>query len=97
MTKECSYNGYVAFSEDGKMLNNYWSGGSQTGTNKQTLTDDIEKATIAKTKEELRTYIIWYNNSHKNKVNFKIEKVLFTKNIQLIKIVDYEDKKVLYV
>lgn len=71
--------GYVAFTKDGKkFLRNYWSGGSQTGTNKQSLSDDIDKMGIANSKEEVETIINWFNRTHVNQVEFDIKEVEFT-------------------
>lgn len=78
--------GYVAFTKDGKkFLRNFWSGGSQTGTNKQSLSDDIDKIGIVDSKEEVEMIINWFNRSHVNQVEFDIKEVEFTitKNIEI--------------
>lgn len=68
--------GYCAFAPDGKMLRNYWSGGGQTGINKQSLTTDIELASIDELSGAIEIYTYWYNSSHKNQIDFTIKKVV---------------------
>lgn len=70
--------GYMAFvkGDHTKALNNHWSGGCQTGTNKQTLTTDLlYKATITINKTDIEMMCNWFNNTHKNKVEFDIVEV----------------------
>lgn len=70
--------GYMAFvkGDHTKALTNYWSGGWQTGTNKQSITTDLlNKATIAENKATIEMWCNWFNNSHKNKVEFDIVEV----------------------
>lgn len=76
--------GYIAISDDGKYLKNYWVGGSQTGTNRQSLTEDISKATIKADKSELNIMIAWFNNSHKRQVPFTIKKIKTEKQVNYI-------------
>ena len=77
LEKEDVIVGYAAFTADGKGLCNRWSGGYQTGTNVQSLTDDMSKVSIAPDKHQVETYIIWFNNTHKNKVYFTIKEVKY--------------------
>lgn len=65
--KEIIEKGYAAFAPDGRMLRNEWVGGGQTGTNRQTLTTDIEKVSLAHSLEEVKIFINWYNSNHKIK------------------------------
>jgi hypothetical protein len=87
MKKSNITTGYVAFvkGDSTKALNNYWSGGAQTGTNKQTITDDIDKITIASI-DQLEMMIGWFNQTHKNKIEFEIKEVKFTisKELELL-------------
>ena len=86
LEKEIIVEGYAAFdTETGKGLNNYWSGGFQTGTNKQTLTEDIDKVTITEDKKMIEIYINWFNSSHKKQVEFEIKKIKLITKISLIK------------
>ena len=68
-----------------KWVRNYWSGGAQTGTNVQTLTNDRTKASID-TKKEIELYCHWYNKHHAKPVEFEIVEVeMLTKtNIDFI-------------
>lgn len=97
MKKEDVVKGYVAFSPNGKMLNQRWSGGAQTGHPVYFLTDDIEKATILDSKDGFKHLCSWYNKTYKNQVEFSIEEVIFTRTIELKKTENTEGKKVLYV
>ena len=64
-----------------KWLRNYWSGGAQTGTNRQSLTDDRTIMSVDQ-KAEIELYCRWYNNNHKVPVEFEIlEVVVQTKTI----------------
>lgn len=57
-----------------KWLRNKWSGGAQTGTNVQTLTNDRTKMSIDE-KKMVEIYCNWYNNNHAVKVEFEIVEV----------------------
>lgn len=83
MKKETIEKGYAAFAPDGRMLRNEWVGGGQTGTNRQTLTTDIEKVSLANTRDGMETYILWYNRNHKNQVTFTIKEVTLKTTIEL--------------
>lgn len=86
LEKEIIIEGYAAFDkETGKGLNNYWSGGSQTGTNKQSLTDDIEKVSICENEKDIELLITWFNSTHKKQVNFEIKKVKLVTKTSLIR------------
>lgn len=80
--KEKLIEGYIAFASDGKMLRNYYTGG-QCGSNKQSLTDDIELVSIEPSTKTLEIYSKWYNNSHKNKQDFTVKKVLLIRTVEL--------------
>ena len=71
--------GYAARAKGtNKWLRNYWSGGAQTGTNMQSLTDDKTKMSID-TKKEIELYCYWYNKHHKKPVEFELAEVkMFT-------------------
>lgn len=83
MKKEIVKQGYAAFTPDGKMLRVEWVGGVQTGTNRQTLTTDIEKVSLSPTLEGIEMYTIWYNHNHKNQVTFTIKEVTLKTTIEL--------------
>ena len=83
MKKETIEKGYAAFAPDGRMLCNEWVGGGQTGTNRQTLTTNIEKVSLANTRDEMEMYILWYNRNHKNQVIFTIKEVARKTTIEL--------------
>lgn len=57
-----------------KWLRNKWSGGAQTGTNVQTLTNDRTKISIDE-KKMVEIYCKWYNQSHTTQVDFEIVEV----------------------
>lgn len=57
-----------------KWVRNYWSGGAQTGTNVQTLTNDRTKASIDE-KKMVEIYCEWYNHNHAKPVEFEIVEV----------------------
>ena len=64
-----------------KWLRNKWSGGAQTGTNVQTLTNDRTKMSIDE-KKMIEIYCEWYSHNHKEKVEFEIVEVsMCTKTI----------------
>ncbi len=64
-----------------KWLRNKWSGGAQTGTNVQTLTNDRTKMSINE-KGTIELYCGWYNRTHKEKVDFELVEVsMCTKTI----------------
>lgn len=64
-----------------KWVKNKWSGGAQTGTNVQTLTNDRTKMSIDE-KGTIELYCGWYNRTHKEKVEFEIVEVsMCTKTI----------------
>ena len=65
------------------MLRNEWVGGGQTGTNRQTLTANIEKVSLAHSLEEVNMFINWYNSNHKNQVIFTIKEVTRKTTIEL--------------
>lgn len=71
-----------------KWLRNKWSGGAQTGTNVQTLTNDRTKMTIEHEKKMIEVECAWYNNNHKVPVEFEILEVV----VQTKTIVDFEVK-----
>ena len=83
MKKETVEKGYAAFAPDGRMLCNKWVGGSQTGTNRQTLTTNIEKVSLANSLKEVNMFINWYNSNHKNQVIFTIKEVTRKTTIEL--------------
>ena len=83
MKKETIEKGYAAFAPDGRMLRNEWVGGSQTGTNRQTLTTNIEKVSLANSLKEVNMFINWYNSNHKNQVIFTIKEVTRKTTIEL--------------
>lgn len=83
MKKETIKKGYAAFAPDGRMLRNEWVGGGQTGTNRQTLTVDIEKVSLAHSLEEVKMLINWYNSNHKNQVTFTVKEVTLKTTIEL--------------
>lgn len=83
MKKEIIKKGYAAFAPDGRMLRNEWVGGGQTGTNRQTLTTNIEKVSLANTRDEMEMYILWYNRNHKNQVTFTVKEVTLKTTIEL--------------
>lgn len=83
MKKETVEKGYAAFAPDGRMLRNEWVGGGQTGTNRQTLTADIEKVSLAHSLKEVNMFINWYNSNHKNQVTFTVKEVTLKTTIEL--------------
>lgn len=83
MKKETIKKGYAAFAPDGRMLRNEWVGGSQTGTNRQTLTANIEKVSLAHSLKEVNMFINWYNSNHKNQVTFTVKEVTLKTTIEL--------------
>lgn len=83
MKKETIKKGYAAFAPDGRMLRNEWVGGGQTGTNRQTLTADIEKVSLAHSFKEVEMFINWYNSNHKNQVTFTVKEVTLKTTIEL--------------
>ena len=83
MKKETVEKGYAAFAPDGRMLRNEWVGGGQTGTNRQTLTTDIGKVSLAHSLKEVKMFINWYNSNHKNQVTFTVKEVTLKTTIEL--------------
>ena len=83
MKKETIEKGYAAFAPDGRMLRNEWVGGGQTGTNRQTLTTNIEKVSLAHSLKEAEMFINWYNSNHKNQVTFTVKEVTLKTTIEL--------------
>ena len=83
MKKETIEKGYAAFAPDGRMLRNEWVGGGQTGTNRQTLTTNIEKVSLAHSLKEINMFINWYNSNHKNQVTFTVKEVTLKTTIEL--------------
>lgn len=83
MKKETVEKGYAAFAPDGRMLRNEWVGGGQTGTNRQTLTTNIEKVSLAHSLKEVEMFINWYNSNHKNQVTFTVKEVILKTTIEL--------------
>ena len=83
MKKETIEKGYAAFAPDGRMLRNEWVGGGQTGTNRQTLTTNIEKVSLANSLKEVNMLINWYNSNHKNQVTFTVKEVTRKTTIEL--------------
>ena len=64
-----------------KWLRNKWSGGAQTGTNVQALTNDRTKMSIDQ-EQTIKMYCNWYNNTHKVPEEFEIVEVsMCTKTI----------------
>lgn len=57
-----------------KWLRNKWSGGSQTGTNIQSLTNDRTKMSVDQ-EATIKIYCNWYNNTHKVPEEFEIVEV----------------------
>ena len=86
MIKEVRKEGYAAFvkGDATKALRNYWAGGSQTGCNKQTITEDINKVTIESNVRTLEFYINWFNENHKNQVEFEIKRVLYIEKKEIV-------------
>ena len=60
-----------------KWLRNKWSGGAQTGTNVQSLTNDRTVMSIDQ-EQTIKMYCNWYNNTHKVPEEFEIVKVVRT-------------------
>jgi hypothetical protein len=60
-----------------KWLRNKWSGGMQTGTNVQTLTNDRTVMTIDQ-EQNIKMYCNWYNNTHKVQEEFELVEVEMT-------------------
>ena len=87
LKKEKVIEGFVAFTADGKMLRNYFVGGSQIGTNKQTLTEDVELASVERDMKMLDIYIKWYNENHKQQKDFTIKKVIFRQTAEITVVV----------
>lgn len=85
MKKETIEKGYAAFAPDGRMLRNEWVGGGQTGTNRQTLTTNIEKVSLAHSLEEVKMFINWYNSNHKNQVILPSKKSLVKQQLNYFK------------
>ena len=83
MKKETIEKGYAAFAPNGRMLRNEWVGGGQTGTNRQTLTTNIEKVSLAHSLKEVNMFINWYNSNHKNQVTFTVKEVTLKTTIEL--------------
>ena len=83
MKKETVEKGYAAFAPDGRMLRNEWVGGGQTGTNRQTLTTNIEKVSLAHSLKEVEMFVNWYNSNHKNQVTFTVKEVTLKTTIEL--------------
>ena len=83
MKTEIIEKGYAAFAPDGRMLRNEWVGGGQTGTNRQTLTTNIEKVSLAHSLKEINMFINWYNSNHKNQVTFTVKEVTRKTTIEL--------------
>ena len=83
MKKEIIEKGYAAFAPDGRMLRNEWVGGGQTGTNRQTLTTNIEKVSLAHSLEEIKMLINWYKKKKKNQVTFTVKEVTRKTTIEL--------------
>lgn len=77
MKKQTKLTGYIVTVKEkpNTFLRVEWSGGSQTGHYRETLTTDFEAATIKAEKKELELFMIWYNASHKKKVEFEIRPV----------------------
>lgn len=78
MRKEIT--GFAAFeTESGKGLAVTF--GSVTKT---ALTDDPEKVYLADSVENLKTYISWFNGTHKNKKAFEIREVTYAVKIKIL-------------
>ena len=64
--------GYSAFDKvSGKALRGYYS----NWTTRMTLTNDLEEFDITERKLDIEMRCRWYNDKHKNKVDFEIKKV----------------------
>lgn len=53
-------------------------------TNRLSLTDDPERVHLAPNPEQTKTYTIWFNNTHKNKKEFVIKKVVNVVEVKAI-------------
>lgn len=53
-------------------------------TNRLSLTDDPERVHLAPNPEQAKTYTIWFNNTHKNKKEFVIKKVVNVVEVKAI-------------
>lgn len=53
-------------------------------TNRLSLTDDPERVHLAPNPEQAKTYTIWFNNTHKNKKEFVIKKVVNVVEVRAI-------------
>ena len=51
-------------------------------TNRLSLTNDPERVQLASTPEQAEVYIIWFNNTHKNKKEFEIKRAVRVIEIQ---------------
>ena len=87
LEKTKTIKGFAAFVKGNpeKGLCNRWSGGSQTGTNVQSITTDIDSITISDSAKQIEIFTIWFNNNHKNKVEFEIKEVerTYTTTLQI--------------
>ena len=53
-------------------------------TNRLSLTDDPERVQLAPNPEQAKTYTVWFNNTHKNKKEFVIKKVVNVVEVKAI-------------
>ncbi len=58
-------------------------------TNRLSLTNDPERVQLAPTPEQAKTYTIWFNNTHKNKKEFEIKKVVNVVEIRTVEEGEY--------
>lgn len=81
--KVIQINGYSAFDKiSGKGLRSYCS----NWTNKWGLTTDVEKVAVAESKQTIKMYADWYNEQHKNKVEFVFKKVTKIYTTELVEV-----------
>ena len=75
--------GYAAFDKvTGKGLRNYCS----QWINKWGLTDDPEHVYIVPNKGFIENAITWYNEQHKNKINFEIKTVSMIQTTEIVEV-----------
>ena len=73
--------GYIAIDKKSKKALSIQFGMTE---NRTSLTNDIDRIHIAVNLKTLETYCIWFNNQHKNKVDFEMKQVKFTKQMDLV-------------
>lgn len=89
MIKTITETGYIALdrAHPEKGLKNYWVGGTQTGTNAQVLTTNIEEISLEESEQYIKMYCTWYNKHHKRQVDFEIIKVERIKTITINQVI----------